>query len=226
MTEIQQQILESCKQGEEALQRAEEYRRKDKLYKCLSKNLRIRIVLTEAIRILKTTGWSKSYTGPNGEVCVSHAIGRASHNLFGEHYRHFPDGILYLRTYLGTQVTQWNDSVDQTRANVILTLARAIRAIPRMNALFTPDEAQEVYEFVSGERNFYGVGGLSDTTIDKLYENFVEEMPYGVMKARTGDPDVWLGDKLSSFGQEGFINWLKGRTQGTLLLKKDIWPFP
>lgn len=30
----------------------------------------------------------------------------------------------------------------------------------------------------------------------ELYEYYMDEMPYGVMKARTGDPDQWIFDRL------------------------------
>ena len=29
-----------------------------------------------------------------------------------------------------------------------------------------------------------------------LYEYFQEDMPYGIQKARDGDPDVWIADRL------------------------------
>ncbi len=37
---------------------------------------------------------------------------------------------------------------------------------------------------------------------DKLYEYFCnsEEMPYGVAKARTGDPDIWILEYLEAMG--------------------------
>ena len=33
-----------------------------------------------------------------------------------------------------------------------------------------------------------------------LYEHFQEEMPYGTQKARTGDPDEFIYDKLEDMG--------------------------
>ena len=46
---------------------------------------------------------------------------------------------------------------------------------------------------------------------DKLMDHFADEMPYGVMKARTGMPDEWIHDKLCDLGfdkefedEEGF----------------------
>ena len=42
-------------------------------------------------------------------------------------------------------------------------------------------------------------------------DHFADEMPYGVMKARTGMPDEWIHDKLCDLGfdkefadEEGF----------------------
>tara|TARA_B100000900_G_C19970334_1_gene469515 strand:- start:110 stop:370 length:261 start_codon:yes stop_codon:yes gene_type:complete len=35
---------------------------------------------------------------------------------------------------------------------------------------------------------------------DELMDYFADEMPYGVMKARTGMPDEWIIDKLIDLG--------------------------
>ena len=35
---------------------------------------------------------------------------------------------------------------------------------------------------------------------DELMDYFADEMPYGVMKARTGMPDEWIYDKLCDLG--------------------------
>ena len=42
---------------------------------------------------------------------------------------------------------------------------------------------------------------------DELMDYFADEMPYGVMKARTGMPDEWIQDKLCDLGfDKGFVN--------------------
>ncbi len=35
---------------------------------------------------------------------------------------------------------------------------------------------------------------------DELMDHFADEMPYGVMKARTGMPDEWIIDRLIDLG--------------------------
>ena len=35
---------------------------------------------------------------------------------------------------------------------------------------------------------------------DELYEYFLEDMPYGVQKARTGDPVEWITEHLEYLG--------------------------
>ena len=35
---------------------------------------------------------------------------------------------------------------------------------------------------------------------DELLDYFADEMPYGVLKARTGMPDEWIYDKLCELG--------------------------
>ena len=85
-----------------------------------------------------------------------------------------------------------------------------------MHNLFTVDEARQVFEFAQGNREYYGANGLSDGAQTKLYEMFLPEMPYGVAKARTGDPDVWIGDRLSQYTDVELRSWLAERTMGNL----------
>ena len=61
--------------------------------------------------------------------------------------------------------------------------------------------------FLSGEEQFVldaVIEGRLNLVIDcynglyqKLYEHFVNEMPYGTAKGRDGDPDQWIWDHLS-----------------------------
>lgn len=39
---------------------------------------------------------------------------------------------------------------------------------------------------------------LSQELRDHMYDTFVSEMPYGTAKARSGDPDEWLEQKLET----------------------------
>jgi hypothetical protein len=42
---------------------------------------------------------------------------------------------------------------------------------------------------------------LDDTILmEDLYKHFQEDMPYGTQKARTGDPDEFIYDKLEDMG--------------------------
>ena len=54
--------------------------------------------------------------------------------------------------------------------------------------------SQDITNFVNGE-------GLSDNLYDALFSYYcgTNEMPYGVAKARTGDPYEWIDDKFTSF---------------------------
>ena len=45
---------------------------------------------------------------------------------------------------------------------------------------------------------FKDTGELSDDLYDCLYEYYVDEMPYGVAKARSGDPKDWISDRFES----------------------------
>ena len=58
----------------------------------------------------------------------------------------------------------------------------------------TAEEIKKMPEYINGTREFYGTPAF-----EKLFEHFAfdtAEMPYGVAKARTGDPDTWILDKM------------------------------
>lgn len=44
---------------------------------------------------------------------------------------------------------------------------------------------------VCGDADIFNVGYY-----DKLFEYYAPDMPYGVAKARTGDPDEWILNRL------------------------------
>ncbi len=47
-----------------------------------------------------------------------------------------------------------------------------------------------------------------DKVEDFLYDELHSEMPYGTMKARTGDPSAWIGDYMErEFGDELKAVW-------------------
>ena len=67
------------------------------------------------------------------------------------------------------------------------------------------DSAGETLQHILGRfkhevKNFEADGDLNDELYHALYDYYSDngEMPYGVAKARTGDPYNWISDKLSS----------------------------
>jgi len=58
-------------------------------------------------------------------------------------------------------------------------------------ALLSDEEVATMPAYFAGEKDFYGTAAF-----DKLYKYFADEMPYGIAKARTGDPDFWILNKL------------------------------
>ena len=58
----------------------------------------------------------------------------------------------------------------------------------------SPREEQKMAEYLDWNDDFYG-----SSSYVKLYEYFAfetGEMPYGIAKARTGDPDLWILEEL------------------------------
>ena len=68
-----------------------------------------------------------------------------------------------------------------------------IRDYPSLQG-FSYEEINFLKSFVEGNVELYDNPELES----KLYDYFAGEMPYGTMKARTGDPDQWLHAKLES----------------------------
>ena len=58
---------------------------------------------------------------------------------------------------------------------------------------FTPEEIQIIDDVQSGEID---IDRVSTKLMDKLYEHFVADMPYGTQKARDGDPTEYIIDHL------------------------------
>ena len=61
------------------------------------------------------------------------------------------------------------------------------------------------YDKVKEILNRYDIKDLEEIEyggdcFDDLMDLFADEMPYGVMKARTGMPDEWIFDKLCELG--------------------------
>jgi hypothetical protein len=53
-------------------------------------------------------------------------------------------------------------------------------------------------------RDFEESGEMSENLYDVLYDYYEEDMPYGVKKARDGDPYEWIGDRFASdLGMDG-----------------------
>jgi len=58
-------------------------------------------------------------------------------------------------------------------------------------AFLTPQEKEEAKKVANGEIE------LSDDLYEKIFDsNFCQDMPYGTMKARDGDPYEWITEKL------------------------------
>ena len=58
---------------------------------------------------------------------------------------------------------------------------------------FTPEDKEFIEKVKMGE---VGIEYASDELMDKFYDFFNEVMPYGTMKARTGDPLDWIVQHL------------------------------
>ena len=77
------------------------------------------------------------------------------------------------------------------------------------NKPFSPDEADEVFNYITG-----GEGYISDGASEKLYCYLQPEMPYGVQKARTATPEEWYPEYFYGWDLETIQQWVEDRTAG------------
>lgn len=63
----------------------------------------------------------------------------------------------------------------------------------------TTDEVDDIIEGYIDIYQLYDDIQGGRTYFDVLYEYYIDEMPYGVAKARTSDPAEWIFDKLERF---------------------------
>ena len=64
------------------------------------------------------------------------------------------------------------------------------------------DEYEEVKKIlIKHDALHLDIDQIDDTILmEDLYKHFQEEMPYGTQKARDGDPDEFIYDKLEDMG--------------------------
>jgi len=58
--------------------------------------------------------------------------------------------------------------------------------------VFSPADRKEIVAIAKDQKEL----DMESKLYDKLFNFFADEMPYGIQKARTGDPDVWIIDHL------------------------------
>jgi hypothetical protein len=68
--------------------------------------------------------------------------------------------------------------------------------------IFEDDDFNNLNQKYNGEVYKFAVGNaysdISDELYEELYEKFLDTMPYGVAKARTEDPYVWIQRRLNA----------------------------
>lgn len=62
-----------------------------------------------------------------------------------------------------------------------------------------PLPVKQIFDLLNNDVDFHDkIPGKQSTYYDVLYEYYFDDMPYGVKKARTGDPDEWIMNRLYS----------------------------
>ena len=85
--------------------------------------------------------------------------------------------------------------IKDLRLRVIEESLAANVAIPKdLLRQLSREERVSLFNVLGGHADFNDDKDL----FSKLYDYFVQEMPYGVAKARTGDPDEWIYNRLTN----------------------------
>ena len=132
------------------------------------------------------------------------------------------ENINTLRKLAGMEITEnvLTDSTHHTLQHILHTFRRDIR-------------------------DFMENGDMSDHLFDALYDYYHDDMPYGVAKARSGDPHEWISDRLHrDLHDHGMIdeNWTlppadatpeeaeaimkNNQAQQNIVDKAAVWPTP
>lgn len=61
-----------------------------------------------------------------------------------------------------------------------------------MSVVITKEDELNIIRILIGEIELESIDGL----YSKLFEYYMDEMPYGVQKARDGDPYEWIYERL------------------------------
>ena len=66
-----------------------------------------------------------------------------------------------------------------------------------IQAILCPDEIAQLTFILEEEDDYLAEEALINSAFyDQLFEYFIYEMPYGIAKARTGDPVSWILGRL------------------------------
>jgi hypothetical protein len=111
-----------------------------------------------------------------------------------------PEGVLKLSK---DQLKAMGDSAKKHNAKMDARYGKKIKEDAGHSILdiITPEELERLRGYVAGNGELY----TDELLFDKLYSYYVNsgEMPYGVAKARTGDPDLWILDQVQAdYGDE------------------------
>jgi hypothetical protein len=80
-------------------------------------------------------------------------------------------------------------------------VAAPAAAAPAPVAESVMKESESTFEHICNTfkrdvKDFQTMGAMSEHLYDALYDYYFDDMPYGVKKARSGDPYEWIGDRF------------------------------
>jgi hypothetical protein len=72
-----------------------------------------------------------------------------------------------------------------------------------MKIKWAPEDEAAIRDWATGDDE------LTDKAFEFAFEHFANsgEMPYGVMKARTGDPYNWIAENLGSWPEDQILDF-------------------
>jgi hypothetical protein len=103
------------------------------------------------------------------------------------------------------------DEGDNLQTFESLQRMRRLAGMPVNENVLTDDTHHTlkhiIHTFRRDIHDFISHGDLSDHLYDALYDYYHDDMPYGVAKARSGDPYEWISDRLyRDLGDHGMLD--------------------
>lgn len=102
----------------------------------------------------------------------------------------------------GNNTLRQSTTVHEGLVDKLQNLYNEVKTRDLAESVLTDDTGHTMqhilHTFKRDVMDFEQTGEMSDSLYDALYDYYFDDMPYGVKKARDGDPYEWIGDRFAN----------------------------